>query len=167
MYYINYFFLYSLIGHLMESTLYLILDKNGSSGYLFGPWTPVYGFGIIIIILIYNFLNKYIHKNKFVKLIILFFLCSITLSLIEGLGGFLIEKVFNYSIWNYSDLKFNIGKYMALELAVVWGLLAVFFVLFLKKISDYIVKRIPKYITYSLILVFIIDNILTIMSKLK
>ena len=56
---------------------------------------------------------------------------------------------------------------MALELAVVWGLLAVFFVLFLKKISDYIVKRIPKYITYSLILVFIIDNILTIMSKLK
>ena len=167
MYYINYFFLYSLIGHLLESSLYFILNKNGSSGYLFGPWTPVYGFGIIIILLLYKFISNHIKKSKFLQLVALFFFSAICLSAIEGLGGFLIEKVFHYTCWNYSKLSFNIGKYIALELALVWGLLSIFFIVFLKKVSDYIVQRIPKYITYSLILVFIIDNVLTIISKLK
>ena len=166
MYYINYFFLYSLIGHLLESTLYFILDKNGSSGYLFGPWTPVYGIGIVIILVLYSIITKYVKANKFIQLLILFLTSAISLTLIEGLGGILIEKIFQYSCWNYSNLKFNIGKYMALELALVWGFLSLLFVIFLKKISDYIVKRIPHYITYALIIVFIIDNILTIMKRI-
>lgn len=165
MYYINYFFLYSLVGHLLESSLYLIINKSGHSGYLIGPWTPIYGFGIIIIILIYNFIKKHIKANKLVQLIILFFTSAILLSAIEWLGGILIEKVFHYTCWNYSYLKFHIGKYISLELALVWGLLSVFFILFLKRISDYIVERLPHYITYALIIIFIIDNVLTIMNK--
>lgn len=167
MYYLNYFFMYSLIGYLLETGLYLILDKSGNSGYLMGPWTPVYGIGIVLIILMYNFIDKHIKKNKFIKLLVLFFVSAIILSIIEWCGGILIEKVFHYTCWNYSNLKFHIGKYVALELAVVWGLLAIFFILFLKRISDYIIKRIPKYITYTLVILFIIDNILTIVKRLK
>lgn len=167
MYYLNYFFLYSLVGYLLETGLYLILNKPGNSGYLMGPWTPVYGIGIIIIILLYKVIDKYIKKNKFIKLLILFFCSAVILSVIEWLGGILIEKVFHYTCWNYSNLKFHIGKYVALELAVVWGLLAIFFIIFLKRISDYIIKRIPKYITYILVILFIIDNVLTIVKRLK
>lgn len=167
MYYLNYFFLYSIIGFILETSLYLILGKNGNSGYLMGPWTPVYGIGIIIIILLDKAINKYVKKNKFIKLIIFFISCAISLSLIELLGGILIEKVFHYTCWNYSNLKFHIGKYIALELATVWGLLSIFFIIFLKKGSDYIIKRIPKYISYILVILFIIDNVLTIIQKLK
>lgn len=165
MYYLNYFFLYSLIGHLMESALYLFNGSNGKSGYLFGPWTPIYGIGIILILTIYNWIVKHIPVKKYLQMIILFFSSAIILSILEWLGGTLIEYFFHYTCWDYSNLKFNIGKFTALELSLVWGLLAVFFGLFLKKISDKIITKIPKYITYSLIIIFIIDNILTIMKR--
>ena len=44
-YYLNYFFIFSIIGHLIESLLVLIFDWNFKSGYLYGYWTPVYGLG--------------------------------------------------------------------------------------------------------------------------
>ena len=58
MYYINNFLLFSIIGHILESVVYLILNNDGYSGIMYGPWTPVYGFGIILIIIIYNFIKK-------------------------------------------------------------------------------------------------------------
>lgn len=165
MYYINYFFLYSLFGHLMESALYMILGSQGKSGYLLGPWTPVYGIGIVVILFIHKWIEKHFEVKRYQQMIILFFLSAILLSAIEWLGGTTIEYFFHYTCWDYSKYKFNIGKYVALEMAAIWGTLAVLFVLFLKKISDKIVSKIPKYITYSLIVVFIIDNILTIIRK--
>lgn len=167
MYYINYFFLYSLVGHLLESTLYLITNSNGKSGYLLGPWTPIYGIGIILILLIHNLIQKHIKVKKFYKIIIIFLASATILSLVEFLGGTLIEFFFDYSCWDYSNFKYNIGKYVSLETALIWGGLAVVFVLFLKEISDKIISRIPKYITYSLVLIFIIDNILTIIRRIK
>lgn len=165
MYYINYFFLYSLIGHLLESTLYLFLNNNGQSGYLFGPWTPIYGIGIIIILLLEKWISKHITTKKYIQMIILFISSAIFLSIIEWLGGTSIEFFFDYTCWDYSNMKLNIGKYVALEISTIWGGLAVIFSLFLKNISDRIVIKIPKYITYSLTLIFIIDNILTIIKK--
>ena len=165
MYYLNYFFLYSLIGHLLESIIYIITSSNGKSGYLIGPWTPIYGVGIIFILLIYNWITKYIKNKKYIQMIILFLTSAIILSSIEWLGGTLIEFFFHYTCWDYTKFTFNIGKYAALELAIVWGLLSVIFALFLKKVSDKIIIKIPKYITYSLIVIFIIDNILTIINR--
>ena len=167
MYYINYFFLYSLFGHLLESTLYLIIGNNGKSGYLLGPWTPVYGLGIVIILLINNFIKKHIKLKKYQQMIILFLAAAVLLSAIEWLGGISIEYFFHYTCWDYSNYTFNIGKYVSLETALIWGTLSVLFVLFLKKVSDKIVSKIPKYITYSLIIIFIIDNILTVIKRLK
>ena len=165
MYYLNYFFLYSLIGHLLESIIYIITSSNGKSGYLIGPWTPIYGVGIIFILLIYNWITKYIKNKKYIQMIILFLTSAIILSSIEWLGGTLIEFFFHYTCWDYTKFTFNIGKYAALELTIVWGLLSVIFALFLKKVSDKIIIKIPKYITYSLIVIFIIDNILTIINR--
>ena len=167
MYYINYFFLYSLVGHLMESTLYLFLNTNGKSGYLFGPWTPIYGIGIIVILLLEKWIFKHIATKKYIQLIILFISSAILLSIIEWLGGTSIEFFFDYTCWDYSNMKLNIGKYVALEISAIWGSLAVIFSLFLKRVSDRIVSQIPKYITYSLILIFIMDNIFTIMKKIN
>lgn len=167
MYYLNYFFLYSLIGHLLESTLYIVTNSNGKSGYLIGPWTPVYGIGIIVVLIIYNLVEKYIKTKKIYKIIIFFLATAISLSIIEFIGGTLIEYFFHYTCWDYSNFKFNIGKFVSLETTLIWGSLSVIFILFLKKISDRIVEKIPKYITYILVLIFIIDNVLTIIKRIK
>ena len=59
MYYIKTFLLYSLLGFIMESTLYKIKLVNKHSGIFYGPVTAVYGVGIISIVL----LNKYFFKK--------------------------------------------------------------------------------------------------------
>ena len=89
MYYLNYFFIMSLIGHFIETFIY----ADGSSGILLAPWTPVYGIGTILILLINKVINKYI-KNKYVKIILLFLSSMIILSIIEAIGGYLIEYLF-------------------------------------------------------------------------
>ena len=53
MYYLNCFFILSFIGHLIET--YIV---KSNSGILLGWWTPVYGIGTIIIILINNFMSE-------------------------------------------------------------------------------------------------------------
>ena len=54
MYYINTFFIFSILGHIIENFVY----KHVDSGILFGFWTPIYGLGIILILLINNILKK-------------------------------------------------------------------------------------------------------------
>lgn len=163
MYYFNIFFLYSFIGYILEYILYLICGYEG--GILYGFWTPVYGIGSLIVFLFYNkFLYK-INNHKIIKFLLTFLIGVFFLSLIEEIGGLLIDFIFNKSLWDYTENKYNIGKYVCLEMATLWGISSVILVYFLKDITDKIVKKIPKFITWILIVLFIIDLICTIIFK--
>lgn len=166
MYYLNYFFVSSILGFLLETFFYLIFNWEGNSGYLFGPWTPIYGLGSIIIIFIYDFLKRKI-KGNFLKFILFFISVCIILSIIELIGGYLIEGIFHEVFWDYSDHHFNIGKYASLEMSLVWGIASLVFIYLFRPIIDKYIYYIPKFIDYILILLFIIDNIVTIFIKLK
>ena len=89
----------------------------------------------------------------------------IILSLMEFIGGVLLKLIFNKTLWNYSNYKYNIGKYMSLEIGLIWGISSVILIYLLKKPTDKIVKKIPKVITWILIILFIIDVIFTIIYK--
>lgn len=160
MLYLNYFFIFSIIGHILESFVYY----NGESGILFGWWTPVYGIGVVIILLIHKLIDKF-KLNKIFKAILLFFASALILSIIEVIGGYLIEWLFNYTFWDYSDYKFNIGKYAALEMALVWGISSLILIYLLKPFLDKIISKIPKYFTYILSILFILDLFFTIILK--
>lgn len=142
--YLNYFFLYSIFGYLFETIFLLIKQSNGESGYLYGAWTPVYGLGIIFIILISNFVFKNIKKNKIIQSVIIFLWVSIALTIIEWLGGITIEYLFKITFWNYSNFPLSMGKYVAIEISLIWGTLSLIFIYLLKKPSDKIIKKIPK-----------------------
>ena len=160
MYYINYFFIMSIFGHFIESFFY----TKGNSGILLSYWTPIYGIGTIIILII----NKYIKKfkiNKILKVFLLFILSALILSFTEVLGGYLIKWIFNKNLWDYSNHKFNIGKYTSLEMSLVWGLSSILFTTLIKPCVDKIIIRIPKIISYMCITLFIIDLITTILIK--
>jgi len=162
MYYINYFFIFSIIGHFIET----VFVPNFNSGILYGWWTPVYGFGIILILLIEKLINKINLKGKLIfKILITYLTAMILLSLIELLGGYLIKIVFNEELWNYEKHKFNIGPYISLEMANMWGIASILVIYVLKPIFDKIEKLIPKYLTYSLIILFIGDVVLTFFFK--
>lgn len=159
MYYLYYFFIYSIIGYLIET---FILNKE--SGILLGPWAPIYGLGAIIILLIYKYINKK-PLNKVTKYILLFLSCFFILTILELIGGYLIELIFNTTFWDYSNYKFNIGKYISLEVSLTWGICSIILIHFLKPITDKFIKIIPTLLIYSLIIIFITDIIYTLNLK--
>lgn len=162
MYYLNCFFIYSIIGHILESFVY----QNGESGILYGFWTPIYGIGCVLIISCYNKFLKDKKINKFLKSFYIFLIGSLLLAFIEYIGGILIEKLFNVTFWDYSNLKFNIGKYTSLEMSLVWGLSSLLLIYFVKPVIDKLIKKIPKFFTIGLSILFCIDVIVTLISKI-
>jgi len=160
MYYLNYFIISSILGHFFESFFY----ANGDSGIFLSYWTPIYGIGTIITLLINKWISKF-NVSKVLKILYLFLFSSIILSTVEAIGGYLIKWIFDIELWNYSNYRFNIGRYTALEMALIWGLGSILLIYFIKPISDKIIKKIPKIATYILVGLFIIDVIITLFVK--
>lgn len=167
MYLLNCFFVYSIIGFIIEGLYTLIVSGHFSSGILYGPWTPVYGFGAILTIVISKKIFKNMHKSRFIETIVTFIVLTVTLTFIKWLGRILIENLFHETLWNYKDYKYNIGKYIALEMSLVWGIVSIFIIYFVKPIIDKLEKKIPKFITIIFATLFIIDLITTTVVKLK
>lgn len=167
MYLLNCFFIYSILGFIVEGMFTLIISGHFSSGILYGPWTPIYGFGAILTIIISRKIFKKMHQNKFIETLITFIILMIILTIIEWLGGILIENLFHETLWNYKDYKYNIGKYISLEMSLIWGIIGVFVIYFIKPIVDKLENKTPKFITMILIVLFIIDLFTTTVIKLK
>ena len=83
-------------------------------------------------------------------------------SFAEFLGGVFIEKVFGKVFWDYRDLKFNIGKYVALEVALVWGALSLIFIYVIKPLLEKFIYKIPRWISILVFSGMIIDFIFTL-----
>ena len=95
-YYLNIFFIFSILGHIIENLVYVHVD----SGILYGFWTPIYGFGSLLIL----FINHIINKTKIkMKPLILFISSAVLVATLEYIGGSIIEALFGRIFWDYSD----------------------------------------------------------------
>lgn len=110
-----FFIIYSFLGWTVEVSYQTIkLKKFINRGFLNGPWCPVYGFGMLSILLfLYDF-----HDNILLLFLGAFFLTS----LLEFITGWALERIFNKKWWDYSDEPFNIKGYVALFFSLRWGL---------------------------------------------
>ena len=167
MYYIKIFLLYSLLGFVMESTLYKIKLINKHSGIFYGPITAVYGVGIISIELINKYFFQKIKYNIIIKILIEFIILTIILSLIEFLGGNILNYLFNIDMWDYSKIELHFGKYICLQNSLIWGLLGILYLHIIKPFTDKIIKQITTKETYLFLAIFIIDSIITLITKLN
>ena len=165
-YYINNFLIYSILGFILETSVKLLLFPDMNNGFLYGPWIPVYGFGVCIIIFIMRFVFNRFKVNRFIKIVLLFVISTFTLTLLELMGGHLIELLTGEIFWDYSDLKFNFGHYIALEISLIWGTMSLVITYIIKPITDKIIKKIPSSITYSVLSIFLIDFVITILNCL-
>ena len=167
MYYLNYFFIFSIFGHLLETTMYKIFNWNLESGFLYGYWTPVYGLGVILILFLSNCIFKKLKLNKFLEIIIFLIIIVLILTFIEYAGGILLEITFDRVFWDYSDHKYHFGKYVALDISLIWGICSIILIYLVKPWMDKIVNKIPQWVTYLLCILFIIDIICTYAFKSK
>lgn len=161
MYYLNIFFSFSIVGFILETCL---IKGVFTSGILFGPWTPIYGIGSVVIILIYKFLDKRIN-SKILKIILLFLLSALILTFLEWCAGMLIELIFNKVFWNYENLKFNFGHYIALEISFIWGISSIVLIYLILPVIKKLIIKIPNLLTYILLIMFSVDLFLTLLFK--
>lgn len=166
MIYINYILLYSLIGFLMESVVFKVSHLVRQSGIFYGPYTLVYGFGVLLSILVYELIKKKMVKlNKYLRLFLYFLIFTILLTAIEYIGGHILKLVFDIDMWNYTSHAFHIGKYICLELAIIWGILGTINIYFLYPLIKKLSLKVPKWLTIISLIVFVIDVIFTIINK--
>lgn len=158
MYYFNIFFIFSILGHFIENLFYTSKD----SGILFGYWTPIYGLGVCITIYIYEYINKKIKLTNYKKFIVSFLTGFIVLTILEYIGGFLIERFLRITFWDYSNEKLSIGRYTSLKMALIWGISSIVIIYLIKPIVHNKINKIPKIITYILITLFMIDCIISL-----
>ena len=166
MYYIKIFLLYSLLGFIMESTLFKIKLSRKHSGIFYGPMTAVYGVGVVSIELLNKYFFKKIKCSTFLKLIIEFITLTVILSLIEYLGGNVLNYLFDIDMWDYSNIKPNFGKYVCLQNSIIWGILGTLYIHVFKNFTDRFVKQISLKESYLFLGLFIIDTIMVLVTKL-
>ncbi len=165
-YYINNFLFYAFVGFIYENILNLITSGRFVDNPFYGPIMPVYGFGICVIIVLIRFVFNRFKIPRFVKWVMLFLSSFFVLSILELIGGLLTEAIFHKSFWNYSSFPLNYGKYISVEIRLIWGVLSLFFLYVLRPISDKIVTKIPKWLSIILLILVIIDFIFSFVIKL-
>ena len=165
MYLIDVFLIYSIIGHLFEVVVDLILNIKPGSGILYGPWPPIYGFGVLIMLFIKKRLEKY-KLNKFLEICLYFLIVVLILTILEELGGVLLAKVFNKTLWDYSNLNGHITKYIAIETSLGWGLGSILIGYVIHPHLKKLIKKIPFFLSALLFISFMIDVVVTICLKI-
>ncbi len=164
-YYIKSFIIYSIIGYILETSIKYLFNPSMHNGSLYGPWIPIYGLGTCLIIIIMRLVFNRFKINRINKIILVFIISMISLTLLEFIGGHLIHFITGKVFWDYSKMKFNIGKYISLEISLVWGIMSLIIIYIIKPIIDKVIKKIPSTITYLVFIFFLIDLIISFITN--
>lgn len=156
--------IYSVLGWCVE-VAYAAVHRGCfvNRGFLNGPVCPIYGFGILIVVLLLEPV-----KDNFA---LLFFGSVVLTSALEFLVGFIMERFFKDKWWDYSNNPFNIKGYICLEFSIIWGLGCVLVVDVVHPGIMDLINAIPytlgKLLLPLLFVVLAADGIITLWALLK
>ena len=153
---INYYIYYSILGFLFETCCNVFIRSNYSSGILFGPFTPIYFFGFLIIMFLDKLLKK--QENKKFRDLIFFILSFIILTSLEFMGGHLARFILGKDKWTYETWPLSIGEYVNVLVSLGWATGSLIIDKFFLKKMNKIIEKMPNKLTFILCLLYIIDN---------
>ena len=108
------FFAYSFLGWVGEVLFTAVVHrKYQDHGVLSGPLCLLYGVGGLVI----TFALGDIREGWFFLLVF----SAVYATVIEWIGGHILEYTTHTRWWDYSDRPFNIGGYICLEFSLLWG----------------------------------------------
>lgn len=157
------FIIGSILGTFYEEILNIIIHGFWESRHtvLYGPFNPIYGIGIMLIIIILDKNNN--SRNFFITWIYSSFIGG----LFEYLLGFFIDKIFEIKFWDYSNYFLNINGYTTIYYVIGWGLAGAIFMKFIYpkiKIEKIIIKI--NNLLFIIITIFILLDIAITYSAL-
>ena len=165
--YIEYFYIYSLLGWLVESTYCSLFAKPKphwiNRGFLYGPFCPIYGFGALIVLLV-------LWPLRDLPLIV--FIASIGLtSALEYITSVILEKLFHTRWWDYSTKRFNLAGRVCLKNSLMFGVMGLVLVYMIHPlIQDYVLQLDMTVLTIAVVIVtfgFTFDLAITVNTLIQ
>ena len=158
--YVVYFTFYSVIGWCYEVFLEVVVYKWGftNRGVLFGPYTPVYGFGALaFLLLVYPIIRNKKGGRKLAFLPVVFALCMLIATAIELGTSYILEAVTGSWPWQtYADYAINFQARIALSPSIRFGLGGVLFLYVLQPIFEKICNKLGPKKTKTLAIIFLV-----------
>ncbi|MGX7023244.1 putative ABC transporter permease [Vagococcus hydrophili] len=115
------FIVYSMIGWLWESFFCSFKAKHFVyRGFLLGPYCPVYGFGVLSVLLLV--------PKEYGTLLNLYFNIVVIVTIVEYVTSFLLEKLFSMELWDYKEVPLNIHGRVAVPVSIFWGVGCLFLI---------------------------------------
>lgn len=139
-------------------------------GYLFGPWLPIYGFGGMLVYVVFGKLIKkpvYIGKLNIRFLLLFIYICLIT-TVVELAATYIIELFGTpfTELWDYSDHFLNFQGRICLDASARFGVLGLMIIYgalpLYNKIINIKNQTLLNIIAWSIIAIFATDWILRI-----
>jgi len=148
-----YFFLYSFCGWVLEVIFHAVsMGQIINRGFLNGPICPIYGVGVLSVFAMVNAL-----KTRGIPMddLGIFLFGLILATLVELIGGWLLDKCFHARWWDYSERPLNFHGYICLKFSLIWGIAILLVVRILQKhIADQSIFLRESHLGWVLIIVF-------------
>ena len=161
---IFFFYIYAFLGWCLEVCFRSVVrGEFVNSGFLNGTYCPIYGVGMVLIVV----LLRPVQDN----LPLLFITAVIITTLLEWVVGWVLHKLFHTRWWDYSHMPFNIGGYICPAFSLAWGIAACFAIKFVHPAIYFAVRHISPKIGIPLLCIisalFLTDIIVTVLTILK
>ena len=117
------FVLCSIFGVILETIWYYIIyhDFFNRQGLLYGPFSPIYGVGAVLVTLC-------LYKVRNSGVLVTFLVSAVLGGTFEYVCSYLQEIVFGTYSWSYAHQKYSIGGRTSLWFALGWGILGAFYI---------------------------------------
>lgn len=141
------FVICSFLGDVMESIFHVVVVDPGHwqdrAGLLFGPLSPIYGCGAVLMTL---FLNRLYRKN----VLLVFLLSAIIGGAFEVFVSYFMQYAYGAVAWNYTGMFLSLfgGRTCGLFMAI-WGALGVVWLRLLLPLMLKLIGKIPWQWRYS------------------
>lgn len=152
--YIVIFFIFSFFGWVWESIFCTFCEKKWANrGFLYGPICPIYGFGGLIAIAMFDLCAAGVFPEpSWWQIFILGFAVSM---LLEYPTSVVLEKLFNARWWDYSDLPLNIKGRTSAPTSAAFGAASILIMKFTMPSLSAFVAFLPEKLVTAAALVFI------------
>ena len=166
------FIVYCFIGWIYE-VIWEFKVGNGfvNRGFLYGPYLPIYGFGVLTLILIlHKLINKKIKLFGKINITPIFVFLSILfiVSAIEFMASVGMEAIFHKRWWDYSYDKFNLDGRISLRNSSLLAIGAFALIYLVQPLLNKLLPKIPKkainVIACIIVATVSIDFIITILG---
>ena len=137
------FFLYAFIGWGCEVAFAACKEgKFVNRGFLNGPVCPIYGFGVVGVVLALRPVED--------NLLLLYVGSVLLTSAIEFVTGWALEKLFHARWWDYSNMPLNIMGYVCMVFSMVWGVACMAIVKWVHPMFETAVALLPNWLCIGL-----------------